>query len=284
VSNVIDSGDGNWPKSLKELGRRTPDKIWYRGTWDKAIFNKCAAVIGTRRISDYGRRVVEKLIPELVSKGYTIVSGFMYGVDQAAHKRTLECGGRTIGVLGWGIDWKMTIRDEALAEQIIGGKGLIMSEWEQQKPMLWTFPSRNRIVAALCSDVYVVEAAIKSGALITVAEARSLNKNIWSVPGSVTSRLCDGTNWLIQQGMAKVWLPETQARNVQESIIESVKSITMKQKISSLLMIDTYTLDEIARKLKVEINKLSVEMSLLELAGLIAEEGGRYYWKGGSKC
>src|SRR3989344_1739463 len=127
-----------------------PKQIWYRGEWDDKVFEKCAAVVGSRRMTQYGQRVVEKLVPVLAQEGWTIVSGFMYGVDQEAHKTCLDCGGRTIAVVGWGINWQGLSEDDSKLElRITNNGGLILSEWEDQQPAYWTFPARNRIVAAI---------------------------------------------------------------------------------------------------------------------------------------
>src|SRR5258708_14202493 len=140
----------NW-RSLPELHRlhdapSHPKELYARGTWNPDLFQNCVAVVGSRRMTEYGKQVIEKIIPELVFAKKTIISGFMYGVDQYAHEVCLQNGGKTIAVLGWGIDVPLDAHDTKLAKNIINSGGLILSEWENQKPTLWTFPLRNRIV------------------------------------------------------------------------------------------------------------------------------------------
>lgn len=199
-----------WPKH-SELSRlldlnNPPKEIYFSGKWNSKIFKNCVAVIGSRRMTEYGRKVVEKIIPQLVSQKQTIISGFMYGVDQYAHQVCLENGGKTIAVLGWGINHKLKGFDLKLAQKIVKNKGLLLSEWENQQPSYWTFPARNRLVAALSKKVIVVEAAEKSGSLITVKIATRLKREIWAVPGPITNRFSAGTNILIASGKAKMYL------------------------------------------------------------------------------
>ena len=245
-----------------------PKELYYRGTWDETLFTKCAAVVGSRRMTQYGRMVVEKLAPQLVQEGYTIVSGFMYGVDQVAHRACIECGGRTIAVLGWGINWNGLDREDKKLMDEIEKKGLVLSEWEEQKPMLWTFPQRNRIVAAIAQDIFVVEAALKSGALITASIAQKLKRTIWAVPGPVTSKTSEGTNQLIAGGHARIWLPKN----------DILKRETQSDHpIIKLLETESMNASDIARKLGEPIDKIGAELSLLVLSGDVMEREGSYY-------
>ena len=206
----VEKGDDLWPKRLVDLGDQEPKQLWYEGNWDPEIFEKCAAVIGSRKMTSYGRKALEKIIPQLVEDGWTIVSGMMYGIDETAHRLCMECGGRTIGVLGWGINYPgIGSRDKLLTKEIVRKGGLIISEWEKQAGTIWTFPLRNRITAALASDIYVIEAAVKSGSMITADWGIKLGRRIWAVLGPATSKVSEGTNELIRKGWAKPWLAES---------------------------------------------------------------------------
>lgn len=245
-----------------------PKQLYYRGTWDETLFTKCAAAVGSRRMTQYGRMVVEILVPKLVAAGYTIVSGFMYGVDQAAHRECLASGGRTIAVLGWGINWGGLDREDKKLMGEIEKRGLVLSEWEEQKPMLWTFPQRNRIVAALSHDVFVAEAAQKSGALITARIAKTLGRTIWAVPGPVTSKTSEGTNRLLTDGHARMWLPSR----------ESVKKTNQSDDpIIKLLESEPMNASDIARALGQTVDKVGAQLSLLVLGGDVMEREGTYY-------
>jgi DNA processing protein len=219
-------------------------------------------------MTQYGRMVVELLVPQLVSQGYTIVSGFMYGVDQAAHRECLACGGRTIAVLGWGINWDEFDREDKRLMSEIERNGLILSEWEDQKPMLWTFPQRNRIVAAIAHELYVVEAASKSGALITERIAEKLKRPVFAVPGPVTSKTSEGTNQLIADGKARMWIakrePVTKGASSDDPVVKLLESEPMNA-------------SDIARALGQPIDTVGAQLSLLVLAGEVMEREGTYY-------
>ncbi len=242
-----------------------PKDLFYQGKWDPKLFKNCVAVIGSRRMTEYGRRVIEKIIPRLVFEKKTIVSGFMYGVDQYAHRVCIENGGKTIAVLGWGITKKLEREDAGLAKAIISSGGLLISEWEDQEATLWTFPVRNRIVAALSSDVIVVEAAIKSGSLITAHIARKLKRNLWAVPGPITSRMSFGTNSLIHDGLATMWVDDVPAAKKAN-----------RDPLLAMLTDEELTANEIARKVGGSVSDIGAKLSLLMLTGQLIERGGKY--------
>ncbi|MBI2330259.1 DNA-protecting protein DprA [Candidatus Daviesbacteria bacterium] len=260
----------NWqkiPELQKLLDLSTPPRqLYYSGNLNPEIFKDCVAVVGSRKMTDYGSRVVEKIIPALISSGKTVVSGFMYGVDQYAHRICTESGGQTIAVLGWGINTILTGEDFKLAKKIISSGGLLLSEWETMKASHWTFPSRNRIVAALSSEVIVAEAAEKSGSLITAAMACKLKRKLWAVPGPITSRTSKGTNQLIAKGVAKIWLGES-----------SQISFLPDDPLVQILLNEALTTDEIARKLQMPVSEAGAKLSLLLLSGQIMEKGGKYF-------
>ncbi len=252
-------------KSLLDLS--TPPKhLYFSGKMDFKIFENCVAVVGSRKITDYGIRVVEKIVPGLISKDQTVVSGFMYGVDQYAHRVCVEGGGKTIAVLGWGIDTKLTGEDLKLAQKIISSGGLILSEWETQKASHWTFPARNRIVAGLCKEVIIVEAAASSGSLITARLALKLKRELWAVPGPITSKTSAGTNNLIANNQAKMWL----GKNT-ENLIKNDNPLLQ------ILDNEALSADEMARKLNKPVSEIGSELSLLLLSGHLIEKGGKYY-------
>lgn len=243
-----------------------PKILYYAGRWNANLFSRCVAVIGSRRMTEYGRRVVEKIIPQLVFEKKTIVSGFMYGVDQYAHKICVENGGKTIAVLGWGIKERLEQSDQGLAEKIVESGGLLLSEWEEQKSTLWTFPVRNRIVAALSHDIIVVEAASKSGSLITANIGLKLKRNLWAVPGPITSSTSVGTNALIAQGAAKMWVKH-----------DPMVTQQFDDPILSMLSAESLSASEIARKLNKPIAEIGAQLSMFELTGQIIVKGGKYY-------
>ncbi|MBI2600510.1 DNA-protecting protein DprA [Candidatus Daviesbacteria bacterium] len=259
-----------WQKILqlqKLCDLSTPPKnLYFQGRWNPNIFENCVAIVGSRKMTDYGQQTIEKIIPQLIQQGKTVVSGFMYGVDKYAHKICIDSGGTTIAVLGWGINKKLDGEDSRLANKIINGGGILLSEWESQQPTHWTFPARNRIVAALAQEVIVVEAVEKSGSLITARIASRLKRTLWAVPGPITSRTSVGTNNLIASGKAKVWLGTFQTHPEQSN-----------DPILQILEMQALTADELARKLDLPISDVGAKLSMFLLSGQVTEKGGKYY-------
>lgn len=263
----------NW-KSLHELKKlkdlsSPPKELFYIGRWNPDIFINCVAIVGSRRMTSYGENVIEKIIPQLVFEKKTIVSGFMTGVDQYAHQTAIENDGKTIAVLGWGINYKLQDYDLKLSRQIIDSGGLLLSEWENKKPSLWTFPVRNRIVAALSEEVIIIEAAAQSGSLITARIAKQLNRKLWAVPGPITSKTSVGTNALIAANEAKMWTGIVGANHDSPATSHS-------DPLLNLLSNDSLTTNEIARKLNLPVSEIGAKLSLLTLEGILLEKDGKY--------
>lgn len=256
------------PQLQKLCDLSTPPKnLYFSGKWNPNIFENCIALVGSRKMTDYGTRAIEKIIPQLVQQGKTVVSGFMYGVDQYAHQVCCDSGGLTIAVLGWGIDQKLTGEDLKLANKIINTGGILLSEWQSQQPTHWTFPSRNRLVAALASEVIIIEAAEKSGSLITARIANKLQRTVWAVPGPITSRTSHGTNNLIAKGDAKMWLGP----------VSQPPTLTSDDPILEMLDRQAQTADELARNLNTPISEIGAKLSILLLSGQVTEIEGKYY-------
>lgn len=227
-------------------------------------------VIGSRRMTGYGRDCVEKIVPQLVMSGWTIVSGLMYGVDQTAHEVCLDCGGRTIAVLGWGIDYIAGEKEQKLQDRIVQNNGLVVSLWENQIGTNWTFPSRNKVVADICHELIVVEAAAKSGALLTARMTQKLNKKIWAVPGPITSSVSIGTNKLLAEKNASPWLEnpiQTSDIHIQDPIQKQILKILQNENLG---------IDEIIRRSGKSSPDISSRLSLLTLSGFVIEKAGLY--------
>lgn len=230
-------------------------------------------VVGSRRMTSYGKRVVEKIVPELVASGWTIVSGMMYGVDQVAHEVCIECGGKTIGVLGWGIEYNAGDREQELQRKIVESGGLLISLWKDQMGTNWTFPARNKIVADICHELIVVEAAVKSGALLTAGMMIKRKKPVWAVPGPITSSVSAGTNMLIATGKARIYLtsgpsPEFRRGGTQGGEVDPILKLIKDEGLE---------VDEIARKLEQPISEVGAQLSMLSLDGEVVEREGKYF-------
>jgi DNA processing protein len=231
-------------------------------------------IVGSRHMTSYGHRVVEKIVPNLVLDGWTIVSGLMYGIDQTAHEVCLDCGGRTIAVLGWGINYPAGDKERQLQDKIAHNHGLVLSLWESQAGTSWTFPVRNKVVAEICHELIVVEAAAKSGALSTADIVSKLGKKVWAVPGPITSNVSVGTNNLISKGQAIAWL----SRPTPNQTLSPVSSLG--KSILNLLTNEDLEAGEIARLLNLPIEQVGSELSLLLLSGRLSERNGKYQYAG----
>ncbi len=282
--NSIEKDDKNYPKLLKKISD-APKKLYYKGTLNPELFEYCLAVVGTRRMTSYGKRIVEQLVGEIAAAGITIVSGFMYGVDATAHKAAVRAGGKTIAVMPCGIDLIHPEDQEDLYKEILDAKGLILSEYEGDfQPLLWTYPKRNRIVAGLSQATLVIEAGENSGSLITANLAKKYKRKLFAVPGPLTSEVAKGTNQLLKEGAAMVtsskdvldyYRVAPTPHNFQKSVFPA--SSALEQKILEHLRREPCELDILARTFDVPVSTLGTTLSLMQLSGIISEESGTYY-------
>jgi DNA processing protein len=227
------------------------------------------AVVGARACSGYGATVARSVARELAAAGLLVVSGLARGVDAEAHRGALDAGGTTIAVLGCGIDRDYPAAHADLARRIADG-GLIVSEYAPGvEPAPWRFPARNRIVAGLCAATVVVEARERSGALITADLALEEGREVFAVPGEITSALSAGTNGLLKLGAT----PLTSAADVLESFgIDA----PVPDSGSPLLDLLPATADELVRGTGRDSADIARELVELELAGRVVAHDGVY--------
>ncbi|HYG12483.1 MAG TPA: DNA-processing protein DprA [Pyrinomonadaceae bacterium] len=203
-ADVLILDDGTYPALLREIAD-PPITLYVRGAWEACLDAPCVAIVGSRRCSTYGQNVALMLARDLAARGVTIVSGLARGIDAAAHRGALEAGGRTVGVLGTGIDEVYPRDHKKLAEEILARGGALVSQFPLGTPPIpENFPYRNRIISGLSLGVLLVEAAENSGSLITARLAMEQNREVFAVPGNVTSRNSFGTNYLIKGAGAKL--------------------------------------------------------------------------------
>ncbi len=196
---IITRQDKDYPEKLKQI--YDPPQILYLQGNREILNQNSIAIVGSRMCSPYGKKMTEKLAYELAQKNIVIISGLASGIDSHAHKGTLQAGGKTIGVLGCGLDRTYPAENQNLAKEILLNKGAIISEYViGTKPMAINFPRRNRIISGLSNGVLVVEAKQKSGSFITVDFALEQGKEVYAVPGNINSTTSEGTNELIKQG------------------------------------------------------------------------------------
>lgn len=188
------------PELLSEIPD-PPAQLHIRGSWPDEKFPRIA-VVGTRHVTSYGRKVTQRFTKDLVNAGFVIVSGFMYGVDAIAHETAIDCGGKTIAVLGYGLDAPYYPRSHArLAEKILSHGSCIVSEFDSRTVAIpENFPRRNRIVSGLSLGVLVTQAGVKSGSLITARLAVEQGREVFAIPGPIDSPYSEGTKELINLG------------------------------------------------------------------------------------
>ncbi len=205
-AQIITLEDDQYPDLLREI-HDPPIALYVRGDLQKALDRPALAVVGSRRCSTYGVNVAESLSRDLASHGLTIVSGLARGIDAGAHRGALESGGQTIAVVGTGLENTYPKEHKKLEEQIIAN-GAVVSEFPLGTPPLpQNFPYRNRILSGLCFGVLIVEASEHSGSLITARLAYEQGREVFAVPGNITSQTSFGPNFLIKDGakLVQIW-------------------------------------------------------------------------------
>ena len=281
---TVKISDHSYPVSLKKIAS-APVELYYNGTFDDAIFKNCVAVVGSRYCSEYGKRITEKLVKELSYSGITVVSGFMYGIDSYAHKSSVEVGGRTIGILPYGIDSKIPSYQSILYGQILRNNGLIMSEYPGSLPSKkWMFVQRNRIIVGLSKVVLLVEGALNSGTLVTANIAKKSGVPVYAIPGHIDSKVSEGVNDLIKNGSAKMLtnvndllsLFNATAINTSQTNNGDPKITQEDYKIINLLKTESLGIEQLSQKTKIDFSELSSSLIKLELLGYIKEKHGKY--------
>jgi DNA processing protein len=273
--------DKDYPQILKEI--KNPPFVLY-GRGNKKLLNEkqAFAVVGARKTTQYGREVTKLLTTELVLAGFTIVSGLALGVDAVSHMTALENNGKTVAVLGCGVDCCNPGENQSIYDNIIKSGNCIISEFPLgMKPTQWTFPARNRIIAGLSQGVLVTEGAEDSGSLITAEFALKFNRKVFAVPGPITSQMSKGPYKLIQKGAKLVTSGEDILRDLKfKSSDLGTKKLKRKgdtreeNLILKQLENEPLHFDELARRTKLNSSELNGILSMMEIKGLVKCLGG----------
>jgi DNA processing protein len=261
------------PPLLSEI-HDPPTRLFARGNGDPAILGGTAvAVVGARACSPYGKQVARMLGRELAGAGVVVVSGLARGVDGEAHRGALDAGGHTVAVLGCGIDRDYPAVHASLA-RAIAERSLLLSEYEPGvEPAPWRFPARNRIIAGLCAATVVVEARERSGALITADFALEGGREVFAVPGEITSALSAGTNALLRLGAT----PLTSAVDVLETLgitADTPSKPDVGATAAALLERLPASADELVHMSGLTAAEVAAGLAELELMRLAAQGGG----------
>ena len=256
-----------------------PPGLFVRGKRSVELLHGAAvAVVGARSCSPYGAQVARSCSREFAGAGLVVVSGLARGIDGEAHRGALEAGGATVGVLGCGIDRDYPASNRDLAARI-GETGLIVSEYAPGvEPAPWRFPARNRIIAGLATATVVVEARERSGALITADLALEEGREVFAVPGEITSGLSAGTNALLRLGATPLTSPGDvlDSFGVVPSRAEVPALSSHGEEILRQVRAGAVSADELVRMTGLEAGLIASALTELELAGLVAGGEGVY--------
>lgn len=279
--------DAHYPKLLKET-YSPPPLLYHYGELD--LNNDFTlAVVGSRKISSYGKQVTFDLVESLAQSGFTIVSGLALGVDATAHQATLNVGGKIVSVLGSGLQKIYPASNYHLAQNIIESGGTIISEFPLNYPALkQNFPQRNRIISGLSLGTIITQAAKKSGALITARFALEQNREVFAIPGSILEAGSVGPNNLIKAGAKSV----TSATDVIESLnLSQIKEFktakkllptnALEEKIIKFLEDGEMDVDRLAKSSRLDISTINSTLIVLEMKGLVKNLGANKYIKVG---
>ena len=280
--------DANYPRLLLETPS-PPPVLYYQGKIDPQEMQgtqPLISIVGTRSPSDYGKRWTQKISAALAKHGYTIISGLAAGIDAYAHRSCLEAGGRTLAILGTGLDTVYPPQNRQLYQDI-QQQGAILTEYPVgTKPDRGNFPARNRIIAGLSRAVIVTEAPEKSGALITARYANEFGRDVYILPGSLDNKNAIGCLGLLNQG-ANVILSETHLLEMlgtmpQLDLVEETASPLPNiepnlKEILSAIAPEPTAFDVIAQKVEQDANSISAGLLQLELLGLISQAPGMRY-------
>lgn len=281
---VVTIKDEIYPAKLKEISN-APPLLYCRGELFKPQDEFALAVVGTRKITPYGEQITQDLVLQLTQNGLSIVSGLALGIDALAHKTCLGAQGRTLAVLGNGLDSIYPASNLPLARRILDTNGLIMSEFPLGTPSFKSnFPHRNRIISGLSLGTLVIEARSGSGSLITASLALDQNREIFAVPGPINSSASKGPNELIKQGA----IPVSSAQDILQALnLEKAKDFSKVREILAdneaeeiiikLLDNTNMTIDEIIKKSQLDAREINSILVGMELKGKVRKITGNTY-------
>lgn len=279
--------EDSYPALLKEIFN-PPFLLYCRGNLD-CLDLPALAIVGSRKLTAYGKQAAEKFGYDLAASGLCIVSGLALGIDAVAHRGALEAQGKTIAILGSSLENKNIYPRENynLAQEILASGGLLLSEFPvPTRPSIGTFPVRDRLMAGLTLGTLVVEAAEKSGSLITPNHALEFNREVFAIPGSIYSPQSEGANTLIKKGAKMVTsitdiLEELriEEKKGQTAKIETIDLNEKEEIIAKILSPEPTHIDRIIKLTKLETACVISNLSILEIKGVVKNIGGQNYIK-----
>ena len=279
--------DADYPALLREIAD-PPHMLFLRGT--PATDEKSVAIVGSRRDTRYGRTQAKKIARDLASAGVTVVSGLARGIDTAAHEGALEAGGRTVAVLGNGIDAVYPEENKGLAQRIIDSGGAVVTEFPVGAgPLAYHFPIRNRIISGVSAAVLLIEGHAHSGTMITAGYAAEQGREVFALPGAVDAPgsaaplalLRDGAGICTCAGDILVdmgWMPrEPRVEEIEFSQARLAGLSDVQRKIAELMLEEPRSFEELVNESGIPPETLSAELTLMELDGVTEARAGRIY-------
>jgi len=271
--------DENYPEPLKNIFD-PPPFLFYRGKLGKNDFRRALGVVGTRKASNYGKLMTKKIVTELATSGFTIISGLAYGIDTISHIAALEGNAKTYAVMGTGVDQIYPPRNRELAERLVE-EGVLISEFiPGSKAEKWNFPTRNRIISGLALGSLIVEGNKKSGALLTAKFAMDQNRDVFALPGDVNRPQAEGPNYLIKLG-AKIVTKAQDILEEYELILDQQQSVfpelsEKEEKIYQVLLNNKPEMhfDKLLMETGFTVGELSTILLSLELKNVVKKNPG----------
>ena len=273
----------DYPAYLREIPN-PPPLLYVQGELRESD-QWAVAVVGTRRLTSYGRQVTRDLVAGLVRSNITVVSGLARGIDAVAHKTAVEMNGRTIAVLGSGLDCIYPAEHRQLAQRIVDGHGAVISDYGLGvQPEAKNFPPRNRIISGLSLGVIVVEAGERSGALITSKFALEQDREVFAVPGHINSPVSKGPNRLIQRGAKLVMSVDDVLEELNLTMVAEHTAVQMalpetaeEAELYGRLSHQPIHIDDLSRASGLSSQTVSSALTMMELKGLVQQVGGMKY-------
>ena len=293
-TEIIYSSDKSYPQILN-LIKNKPKKLYVQGNID--LLNKsCIAIVGSRKYSEYGKKMTKKFTKELVNEGFVIVSGLAQGIDSFAHEECINSGGKTIAVIACGFNKICIEGNKELYKKILESNGCIITEYSPEMPAYSkNFPIRNRLISGISLGTLVVEANYRSGTSITARFCKEQNRKLFCIPNSLESKNSIGVNNLIKKGANlvtsvndiievigqvknKVKIEKIQLEDKKDDLIKTEKELSKQEfKIYKLLKNNSQNVDEISNTSKLSISEVNVILSKLEIEDYILKLSNNKY-------
>lgn len=281
--NQISPRDNNFTKVLDEIAK-PPKSLYFTGKLPTDRI-PTIAIVGTRKPTAYGREVTERFAYELAQKGVVVISGLALGVDAIAHKAALDAGGTTLAVLANPLPDIRPMTNRSIGERILSSGGAIIAEHDTDKAYLfgkWSFLERNRLVSGLADAILITEAGSQSGTMSTAARALEQGKDVFVIPGNITSPMSLGCNILLKQGALPVTCPEDILEVIAPHLMKGQSALPLGQNeletnIIQLIQAGVRDGDAIQSQLGITATDLSVALTMLEINGIIRSLGANQW-------